>query len=261
MNNLLYILDTYKRSLLIIISAIFLFPISTGDVFATVGGPQYISNITYDSQNKVVYYLHHDEGGMGCPPILMKIDLITKSNVPIRSCQEFFEQSNLEWEEAYMENEKFIDDIIQGLPELSEINLEDININIETKTVSDEMLGGELWATNFESTIIQNDVEKAKINFTGCLPDQINNFKGYAIPDSDILLILVSRKSDCFEGGYLGEDIYTVNGIVFQVEDESNIAGAKILMILLILLGLIILIVVAISCILKNKTSNCKEKC
>jgi len=246
--------------LLVIIFAISLFLMPIGSVFATVGGDQYISDITYDSQNKVVYYLHHDEGGMGCPPILMKIDLITKSNVPIRSCQEFFEQSNFEWEDAYMENEKFIDDIIQELPKLSEINLEDINIEIETKAVSDEMLGEELWATNFESTISQNDVEKARINFTGCLPDQINNFKGYAIPDSDILLILVSREIDCFEGGYLGENIYAVNGIIFQTENDNNVTGSKILMILLVLLGLIV-IVVAISYILKNKTSNCKEKC
>ena len=45
-------------------------------------------------------------------------------------------------------------------------------------------------------------------------------FEGYRIPDTDSMVILISNKGDCFEGGYVNESLSIINGIKYY---DTNI--------------------------------------
>lgn len=211
MNKIIYILP-----LLIVLALVFFLP--TANVSATVGGPSYIYRIVYDSQNNTVYYLKSDYGGRGCPPIIHKLDLKTKTTTEIKSCDDNFIMS---------EYDKLINDTFQNFPNLYSINLKKNNISAEMDVVSKKIDNEQnfLEFTNFNIKVKQDGAEKANFNFNGCLEDQPNIVEGYLVPNSNIMLLLLSRIGDCYEGGYIYEDIYIAEGINYY--DKNAVRYGK----------------------------------
>lgn len=206
--------------LVIIVSVIFSFSISTEKVLATVGGPTYISSIAFNAQENSVYYTVHENGGRGCPPIIHEINLTTLKDLEVKSCtrveQEFLSG---EYEEGIKKYSQFVAGTYQNLPYLGSVSLEKNNISIDVEFLSEHIEDGYTLWSEFSAVVIQGNEEISKINFRGCAKDQPHIFEGYRIPNSDTMAILISNKGDCFEGGYVNEGLYVVKGIKYYDTD------------------------------------------
>lgn len=186
------------------------------NALATVGGPKYVSEIAYNpSNNSIIYYKLNDNGGMGCPPIIHSISVVSGKDTPVKNCNnvlsEFFQTYDEKNQARYSQ---FISDTYQGLHYLSSVNLKSNHIGVEVDVLSENIINNTevLW-TEFRATIKQNNKEIAKLDFRGCSKDQPHLFEGYRVPDTNTMAILISNKGDCFEGGYVTERLFIIEGV------------------------------------------------
>lgn len=210
------------KVLLILVSAIFSFSIPVENAQATVGGPTYISAIA--SKDNAVYYTVNDGGGRGCPAIIHRVDLATRQDTEVKSCDEF-EREFSETEEGRQKYSQFIADTYQSLSYLGSVSLKKNNIAVRVDAVSERAEGDMMYWTEFRATISQNSKVIAEVPFRGCSKDQPHIFEGYMIPDTDAMAVLISNKGDCFEGGYVKEHLSVIKGI--QYYDTNIIRGFK----------------------------------
>lgn len=216
----------------ILVSSLFLlvvfsFLISSDTILATVGGPTYISAIASDAAGTPVFYTVNDNGGRGCPPIVHKIDLVTSQDTPVKSCDDF--ENEFTYSTAGLQKyNQFISDVYQNLGYLGSVSLEKNNIDIRVEFVSEEIQADyssePVW-TNFRAHISQDGKELGTIDFRGCSVDQPHVFEGYMIPNSDKMVILISNKGDCFEGGYVKESLHMIGGVNYH--DTNAVRGFK----------------------------------
>ena len=196
-------------------------------VFATVGGPTYISEIAFSAVNNSVYYKVHDGGGRGCPPIIHRIDLTTLKDLEVKSCNQV--EREFPYSEANTQKyNQFIADTYENLSYLGSVSLKNNNIDVQVEFLSENKLEGEdnwVISRDFRATITQDGKEIGAINFKGCAKDQPHVFEGYMIPNSNAMAILISNKGDCFEGGYLGESLHIVKGVSYY--DKNIVRGFK----------------------------------
>lgn len=202
--------------------AVFSFLTSTEKVFATVGGPTYISGIASDATNKFLYYTVNDGGGRGCPPIVHKVDLNTLQDAPVKSCDDF--EKEFPYTEAGLQAyNQFISSVYENFLYLGSVSLEKNNITVDVKFISEEIQEGygdsPVWS-NFRARISQDGRELGSIDFRGCTADQPHIFEGYMIPNSDTMALLISNKGDCFEGGYVKETLHVISGVKYY---DTNI--------------------------------------
>ncbi len=199
-----------KNTIILFVLALVFLSFSANEALATVGGPTYISRIVHDSQNQAVYYLEHDEGGRDCPAIIHKIDLKTKVDSEVKSCSEAEIMSS----ESYS---SLMGNTFKDFNYLHSINLKKNNISLDIKTISENKdTDGYTMSTDFKMSLFQDKVNKSIVDFKGCSVDDPNTIEGYMVPDSNTLILLISRKRNCFEGGYIGEDLYVVDGINYH---------------------------------------------
>ncbi len=190
----------------------------SGKVFATVGGPKYISGIALSTLRNTIYYTLHDNGGRGCPPIVHAIDLTTLKDTEVKSCTQVEEGTTTEvGQQHYVE---FVSDLLYDLPFLGSVSLKRNNIAINVDFLSEHTEEGYTQWSEFRAHIIQDDKEVGQISFRGCSQDQPHIFEGYMVPNSDTMLILISNKGDCFEGGYVYETLRIIKGVTYH---DTNI--------------------------------------
>jgi hypothetical protein len=216
-----------KANYILLIFVLAVFSLWTENVFATVGGPTYISSIAFNTKDNSVYYQVHDYGGKGCPVILHKIDLTTLKDSEVKSCDQVLEEYFFPEGDTGKYNQ-FISDIYQNFSYLGSINLKKNNVDVQVEFISEHIEDGYTLWTEFRANIIQDNKEIAKINFQGCSKDQPHVFEGYMIPNSNAMAILISNKGDCFEGGYVEENLQVIKGIKYydtnivrSIKDES----------------------------------------
>src|SRR3989344_7225608 len=192
---------------------------SSAEVSATVGGPTYISGIAHSASGNSVYYIENDYGGKGCPPIIHSVNVTNARDVEVKTCDEVFQQffSDGDNENTYRQ---FITDTYKNLSYLGSVSLEKNNIDITVEFLSEHVELGEVFWSDFHAKITQDNKEVARLNFRGCNKDQPNVFEGYRIPDTDSMVILISNKGDCFEGGYVHESLSIIKGIKYY---DTNI--------------------------------------
>ncbi len=203
---------------------------TVGPVSATVGGPSFIEDLSFDRVEKVVYYLVRAYDGRGCPPIVWKINFATNEQAEVKSCDELiFEEYSDEDYSRYIE-ETFRHPQTEGLRLIS---LEENRIFVEVEVVGEEVLDGELASKSFRARIVQNGLEVGNVEFSGCYEDQPIVFQGYLVPEINKLLLSISRIGSCFEGGYVKDDIFFVDGVSIQNTDPIYVAnqfsGPKVL--------------------------------
>ncbi len=189
-------------------------------VFATVGGATHVSLLSYSPQEQTVYYLEEDGGGRGCPPIIQKINVASKQQSAVKTCDELEA-------DPYPSNDYFIAETFRNLVPLSEINLEENKISVAVSFVSEQLdpngdgING-IQQTFLKATVFQDGIQKGTFDFTGCTRDQQNTFEAYRIPDSTSIALVLSGKKDCFEGGYLTERVFLVDGIIHDNNTKQS---------------------------------------
>lgn len=210
------------------VSAVFFFSISTENVFATVGGPTYISSISFNAKDNSVYYTSSDLSEKGCPPVIHKVNLTTLKDSEIKSCAQLLDREYLDGysKEGKQKYRQFVEDTYKDLSNLGSVSLEKNNIGAHVEFLSENTDGDYSSWWSESATLIQDNKEIAKINLRGCRKDQPHIFEGYMIPNSDIMAILISSDKDCFEGGYITETLHFIKGIRYYSTDIVNIFKA-----------------------------------
>jgi len=211
------------------ILATFIFLLISLDIAeATVGGPTYIHNFKYNPQNESVYYIENDNGGRGCPPVLESISLATSKNQIIYSCEqgEKILYSEKDYNTAILQISNKINDIISDFKDLTPINLRKNNISIDLQFVKSEKLSPEIDEIKnsiFSATIYQNSKKITEISLSGCNIDQPFTFAGYTVPGFEKkIVLLLSTKGNCFEGGYINESLLVLGGLDYVNKDYLN---------------------------------------
>ena len=201
-----------KKLLFVIVIVVVLtvLGIASKNASATTGGPRYVSRLGYDSAAKTLYYVVNDMGGRGCPPVIHKLNLPSGMRGTVASCDELEAGKTVDIE-AFFKN----------LKPISSFGLKQNKIAVTVAVVAEH--GGEdgIQTTDFRATASQDGKTKAVIDFRGCSKDQPHIIGGYAIPDSTSMALLISRIGDCFEGGYVYEDVYPINDIMYYDGNRS----------------------------------------
>lgn len=182
----------------------------TTKVSATVGGETLIYDFKYNPSDESVYYTLTDGGGRGCYPGLMKVSLNSEKSTTVFSCDQGeklgFEQSNSE-----------IDKITKNFKILIPLSLKTNNISVDVKFVKAETYGSEsndVMMRYFTASIYQNGKKVKEFPITGCTIEQPFTFQGYSIPGfNKKIILLISAKNNCGEGGYIYESLQVVGGV------------------------------------------------
>lgn len=209
-----------KYSINIFITSIIAFLLSTFFAFATVGGPTFIGTLKYNPVDESVYYILQDNGGRGCPPELMKISLNTGKTDVVYSCDEgenLLRKNNYDTSVVYSE----INKITKDYKPLTQISLKDNRISIDVNFLNSEKypsVGGDdinnIIKSNFTASIYQDSIKIVELPIVGCNKEQPFLFAGYAIPGFEKkIVLLLSTKGNCFEGGYINETLHVVGGV------------------------------------------------
>lgn len=195
---------------------------SVGLASATVGGPTYVERLAHSPTENALYYLVNSQSGRGCPPIIHKIDLLTGADTEVVSCSEIeanYYGPGIFDSAAY---NQVIENTFRSANLLPVINLAANNISAEIEYVGVHRFDEYNTAADFRATLFQDPTAKRVINFTGCRQDQENNLRGYAIPGSADLALVISRIGDCFEGGYKMENLYLIKGINMEATTVTS---------------------------------------
>lgn len=187
---------------------------------ATVGGPSYIDRISYNASKKEVFYLVEDGGGRGCMPVVYKLDLTDGKSESVISCD--FIEKNFYDQKYRFDQGKYsqaVENVFAGSEYLSAIDLKANDISIAVEYIKEHKYDEYNKSSEFRAYIYQGGNKKGELDFIGCYKDQPNVFRGYNIPNSDKLVLVISRIGNCFEGGYVEEVMYVVNGIDFRSID------------------------------------------
>jgi hypothetical protein len=192
--------------------------LGTSPAIATVGGPTYVYDLKYDRTNASVYFTEMSESGRGCPPTLMKISLNSSETTTVISCDQTESLSTQEVESE-------IRGITANFKDLTSINLSKNSMKIDVVFVNEEKIANEDWVlkSHFMAKIYQNNILLAELPITGCSKDQPFTFGGYAIPGlNKKLILLLSTKGDCWEGGYTFETLRVINATILDRTLANN---------------------------------------
>jgi len=186
------------------------------NVLATVGGPTFIYDFKYNPADESVYYIKQDFGGRGCPPELFKLSLNSGKTQIAYSCNEgekLVPGDNDSTSPVSIE----INRITKDFKPLNSLNLKDNNISIDVNFIKEENYSpevNEIVRRHFTASIYQNGVKINELQIIGCNLNQPFTFQGYSIPGFEKrIILLLSTRNDCFEGGYIGETLYSVGGV------------------------------------------------
>ena len=227
----------YKKndifSILIFVPVVFSYmAISAEDVFATVGGPTYLERLSYSPSENAIYYLINNQGGRGCPAEIAKINLTTKEQILILPCDKIEETYYTNEGFNSLEYERFVQNTFQPLISLPIISLPKNGISITVDYVGEHRFDEYNVSSDFRALVSQGNEKKGTIDFLGCYKDQPNVFRGYMIPNTDKIAMVVSRIGDCFEGGYTDDDMYIVENIISKdttpIAYHNNFSGPQV---------------------------------
>lgn len=198
-------------------------------VFATVGWPSTISDIYYNKNNNTYRYAIIDYWWRWWS-FVYENDINKNTKKIIKK-----ENENFETDWLFIWDESSLEDILKESDwiKLNELKLNELAINFELRLVNFNKLNENLdtiktnvykydpnsleyfmpWdIINYireNRTYISWDLQ-SKTEITTCRLDNVN-YRWLSLPWNDFIIIIVStNKWDCFEGGYIKEDIYTI---------------------------------------------------
>lgn len=207
----------------IILAIFFALALASNTVDATVGGSVTLYSFKYNPVDESVYYTRLSSGGRGCPPILEKISLTDGSVETVLSCDEGEQiRSNANDSDyssgTHLVNQR-INEITDGFKDLAPLSLRENNFQIDADFLREEYLGEEesqefLIRRIFALDIYQDGELVGEKEVQACDLEEPFLFEGYSIPGfNEKIILLMSAKADCFEGGYVSDSIYVVAGV------------------------------------------------
>jgi hypothetical protein len=187
------------------------------NVFATVGGPILIHSFKYNPADESVYYVSNSYSGRGCPPELLKMSLNSGKVQVAFSCDEGEKLLGSGDDYNIAPVNVAINKITQNFKDLIPINLKTNRISVDVSFLNYEKMSpewDEIKNANFTASVYQDNKKIIDIPISGCSLEQPFVFAGYAIPGFDKkIVLLLSAKGDCWEGGYIYENLYVVGGV------------------------------------------------
>ncbi|MEI6346065.1 MAG: hypothetical protein WCO79_02425 [bacterium] len=205
------------------VSSVFL--IGTNIAHATVGGPTLVYDFTYNPADESVYYIRNSQNGRGCPPELLKLSLVTGTSQVAFSCDEgekLLVPAN-DYNSSPVNTK--ITSLTNGFKPLTPIHLEKNDLSVKMRFVNYENVApdvNEIVKANFFATISQAGKKLVEFPVVGCNETQPFTFAGYAIPGFEKkIVLLLSAKGDCWEGGYIYESLHVVGGVT--VLDRTSV--------------------------------------
>jgi hypothetical protein len=191
-------------------------------VQASVGGDTTIGSFRYNHSDESTYFVKYsDGGGIGCTPVINRMSLNSENVENIFSCDqgaELMMSGNYSLDTVT----GLIEEMVSDYKKLSEINLKDNGFEIDIDYLRDEPWPGSdtlILGKHFNVSVYQNDRLVKNFEISGCSIDQPFIFSGYSVPGfNKRIMLLSSRKGDCFEGGYISEALYTIG----QLDDISK---------------------------------------
>lgn len=202
------------KKLLLLVFTLSLLVLGGVPVEATVGGPSHISDIRYNPETFITYYEYVSQSGRGCPVETRTINLVTGEESQIADCNEMQSES---FDKELYESTKA--EILKDTEPLYSVNIKELGIGVAIVETDQEFYGedeGILLRTLFEATISQNGDALKTLEMYSCSPEDPIVINGYTVPETNTALFLFSRKGDCFEGGYIYEDLFSVQGLDFD---------------------------------------------
>jgi len=198
-----------------------LVPSFTG-VFATVGGPTFLTNFSYDSSSKNIYYVVRSFSERGGLPEVMSYNLDSSSQKTVFP----WDYRGDDWKDELIRR----DDFLSKFAALQRIDLEKnkISFNFETSDKQDkvnEEINKYYTRLSFKVAAFQDSKLLGKFSMTACKIGQSVNFAGFLVPKSSDLIILANTISDCFEVGYARETFFRLKDV--KVYDSSTLPNRK----------------------------------
>ncbi len=177
---------------------------------ATVGGPEYISNIQGKNGSTEIIYEINSYSGRGCRPTIVTEDTVTGIKKILLPCDK---------SEKLSDNDFLIEEevLLSGYPTV--LDRIDLNKNKITAVITSAIeekydpSNGKFGKTDFDVDIYQDGVRKTSIKYQGCKPDQSHVINGYRMLNNKSIVLVVSTIGDCFEGGYTEQRIFVVKDI------------------------------------------------
>lgn len=110
-----------------------------------------------------------------------------------------------------------INRITKDFRPLTPFNLKNNNISVDINFINEENYSpeiNEVVKRNFSASVYQNGLKIDEFKITGCNLNQPFIFQGYIIPGFEKkIILLLSTRGNCFEGGYIDENLYVVGGV------------------------------------------------
>lgn len=193
---------------------------------ATVGGPTLIHSLQYSSSKpQEIIFEAQNYGGKGCPPEIFSLDLNTGAIKTVVDCDD------VDWDLAQNGYNAKLEYTLSQYPSLlRHIDLNINNITAEVTVTGEEKYNpnaGFFGRTDYRLDVFQNGVKKGSYNYSGCSVDQPHVIEGYTVPNTRNLVLLVSSKGDCFEGGYAVERLFVVPNVTFSDIKSLPLKGSK----------------------------------
>jgi hypothetical protein len=178
---------------------------------ATVGGPTTINDFKYNHADESIYYIVNSYSGRGCPPMLYKMGLVSKQIEVVYSCDEGEEfTTNNPKASIYSQ----FNEITGNFKYLPTINLKNNDISIDVNYIGEGNTNPVGMSKKVKVVVYQNEKKIDEFETTACNLEQPFIFEGYEIPGFEKkIMLLMSAKRDCFEGGYVVESLHVINGI------------------------------------------------
>jgi hypothetical protein len=207
------------KKLILFVLAFAIFSIGATQAHATTGGPTYVYYLKYNPADASLYYTEQSDSGRGCPPELKKISVVTGQASTVISCDDA--------ESIDVPNgvETEIAGITDSFSDAAAINLEKNNIDIILTFAGEEKITDDYVLKNhFIAHVYQDGVSVGEFPVEGCSINQPFLFAGYALRGlNKKLVLLLSTKGDCMEGGYIRESLRVISA---TVKDRTPIAGS-----------------------------------
>ena len=197
---------------------------------ATVGGPTYVYNVraaaSAGTEPKELMYVTHSMSGKGCPPEIFTLNRETGARKILADCDDAKHE------------QVFKDTLLKYPVALNRVHLPFNSIRAEVTVLGETAEDPDTYMgkrTDFRLDIFQNDIKIGTYTYAGCYPNQPHIIEGYSTPKGTLVALIVSTISDCFEGGYTGETLYSIKGAtlhydypqVARGENEPAVADAN----------------------------------
>lgn len=194
-----------------------------GVTAATVGGPQLVEQILYDTDTGHVYWKeeHRNPSGHTLLQRYVPDTGETDTEVETGTSEMGLDQQTIE------ERDEQIEEIITGKEPVPRIDLDEngFELDVELREEPDAdyravWMQPQAIGVPYRARLTREDEEVGEFEFTGCDPSQRVVLDGFHTPESETLLLRFSTTTQCYEHTYITETIMPVENVELTATTE-----------------------------------------